>query len=267
MSDRLVVPFVLKLDAPLEEPDELSQLRAVPLTSLQRLRVGASSYVEQDLARSGAFAWAVSDRLHPLTAGARKTGSIAEVAVAAPDRHQDRQFRPTDPLLERMTDSRDVSQLFEANVIDLANVIMSEAGGQTLVSMIAVGFAVHNRMARNHKSRVREVWGAFSHVNLHPKETEIRIAREILSGRASDPTRGATHFYTPDRMPREGAAVGRADIRGGLESIPGVIDPNTNQPYRNYKPGWAIESERVDVPGVLPSKFRFYKIPGIGPVR
>jgi hypothetical protein len=81
MSDRLVVPFMLKLDAPLEGPDELSQLRAVPLASLQRLRVGSGSYVAHDLARSGAFAWARSNRSYPAICPLTKSARLDSLVV------------------------------------------------------------------------------------------------------------------------------------------------------------------------------------------
>ena len=66
-------------------------------------------------------------------------------------------------------------------------------------------------------------------------------------------------------MPKEGELAGGRDIRGGLESTPGVL--KAGLAVRNYRPSWANEFVEVQVPGVALSDFRFFRQPGNGYVR
>lgn len=114
------------------------------------------------------------------------------------------------------------------NVRDLASVIETEAGGETDGARIAVGFVAVNRMRRNGESDVRSIWNGFAH-HVVPGQNSLKIARNILADRIKDPTEGATHFYTPARMPKEGESTGGRDVQGGLESVPGVTNRTGGQ--------------------------------------
>lgn len=65
---------------------------------------------------------------------------------------------------------------------------------------------------------------------------------------SAGPTGGATHFYSPKFMPKEGHPTGGRDVGGGLESVPGVLE--NSQPVRSYRPGWTTSFTEVHVPGV-----------------
>lgn len=146
-----------------------------------------------------------------------------------------------------------------ANVTDLATVIMSEAGIYNSSAQTAVGFTVFNRMIRDKAASVSRVWGGYAH-NQAPTPMIRTLAKNILSGKVVDPTKGATHFFSPQLMPRKGQPTTGIDVAGGLEQVAGL-------PYETYQPGWATRFVHVIVPGVLSSQFQFYREPGNGPVR
>jgi hypothetical protein len=161
--------------------------------------------------------------------------------------------------------------VLQHNVHDLAAVIWAEARGRPLAERIAVGFALRNRMLRNHPATVRETWGGFAHRSPEVQDAAEfeRLARDILLGQVPDSTSGATHLYSPHLMPRVGQPTGHSDVRGGLETTPGHFDAATGQPIQTYRPSWALDPlfEPVPVPGVDPWQFRFYRQQGSGHVR
>ena len=156
----------------------------------------------------------------------------------------------------------------EANIEDLASIIMSEASIGNRAEKIAVGYTVLNRMKRNKKDKVASVKRGFAY-NQKPNQDIKKLAREILAGEVADNSGGATHFYSPNAMPWEGEEnknIRRLkrhfevfNTRGGLEQTEGL-------PKRNYKPGWAKIFEKVDVKGTRKAYFKFHRSPGKGKV-
>ena len=152
----------------------------------------------------------------------------------------------------------------EQNATDLAKLMVTEAGGTTAVAMTAVGWTVRNRMERNGHSDVSDVWFAYRH-GKNPTQDAIRIASGILDCSIPDPTHGATHFYTPDAMPKNGDKTQGKDIGGGLEFVRGV--QRDKKPIENWKPGFSTTMERRLVPDVEEKVFKFYRQNGNGYVR
>lgn len=74
----------------------------------------------------------------------------------------------------------------EQNATDLAKLMVTEAGGTTAVAMTAVGWTVRNRMVRNGRSDVSDVWTAYRH-GKDATPDALRIARGILDGSIPDP--------------------------------------------------------------------------------
>jgi hypothetical protein len=139
----------------------------------------------------------------------------------------------------------------DENITNLATVLMSEASVGNDVERASVGFTVLNRLKNSGETSVDQVWSAYVH-SQSPTAELISLARQLLSNQRVDVTEGATHFYSPRSMPREGQPTGNYDVRGGLEQVPGL-------PERTYAPGWAKTMQFVDIPGVRPAFFKFYK--------
>ena len=163
-------------------------------------------------------------------------------------------------------------QLHKNNVRELAALMQSEAGGVSAEAMIAVGSVLLNRMRRNHVKAVDQAWHGFSH-KASPHSSTIALAESLLSGETTDPTQGATHFYTPQQMPKEGDekpgsrgynAFMVSDTSGGLEDVPGVHLEEGEKPHvRNYRPGFVTYPE-IEVDGISAQTFKFFKAPGDG---
>ena len=146
------------------------------------------------------------------------------------------------------------------NVESIARVIMSEAGIYNDTEQTAVGYTLVNRMARNHSTSVSASWHGYAHGQLPTASVRV-LAKQILSGGVSDPTNGATHFYSPQVMPAENGKTKGYDVAGGLEQVDGL-------PTRTYKPSFTLPpAEAVPVEGAVDSEFKFYRMPGNGPVR
>ncbi len=69
------------------------------------------------------------------------------------------------------------------DVNTLARCIMSEAAMGNRIEQIAIGFACFR--------------------NRNPLPGVVRLAQDILSGRISDPTKGANRWYSPVAMPNQ----------------------------------------------------------------
>ena len=149
--------------------------------------------------------------------------------------------------------------LLQDNIKDLGSVISSEARGQNNTERAMVGWAIVNRMKQRHAKRVSDVWHGFSHSH-KPDQSDTKLATDILTGKERDISQGATHFYTPGRMPKEGDSIPvGTDARGELESVVGVT--RNGQPVRNYTPSWTRNRVAINIPGVRDSIFKFYKVP------
>ena len=159
------------------------------------------------------------------------------------------------------------------NVAELTTVIYNEAKGAGDAAMTAVGWTVRNRMQRNKVDQVDKVWRGYAHGTPSSRGQEQmqyaqarRIATGILAGTISDPTHGATNFYSPKDMPKEGGDTSKTDVSGGLEDVPGVFDKK-GQHVKNYRPGWSIDYDhfhQVKIPGVADYVFKFYQNLGGG---
>lgn len=103
-----------------------------------------------------------------------------------------------------------------------------------------IAWVIRNRVESRHfpgtpRRVVREPMQFSSMIGPDPDATPaaIRAARGVLAAPPeADPTRGATHFYSPRSMRPEGTA-----------------------------PRWASALEEVRVPGIDPYRFRFFKRP------
>gem|GEM_PF-1901045 len=151
------------------------------------------------------------------------------------------------------------------NVARLATVIQSEAGVYGGTAQAMVGWTIVNRMKSHQYDRVSSVifdHGHRQYASNQPATSQtLRIAREILSGRAHDISGGATYFYSPQVMPKEKDADSvkhGKDIGGGLESVTGVVDKK-GAPARNYRLSWANYFDHVAVPGLDERNFKFYR--------
>ena len=146
----------------------------------------------------------------------------------------------------------------EDNILDLGKIIMSEASIGNQTEKIIVAQTVLNRMKRNNKDKVKDVWNGYAH-NQSPTSEIKELSRRILLGEVNDISQGATHFYSPRSMPKEGESTKGYDVGGGLEQTPGLGN-------KNYKPSWSLTFERIFNDDVREIYYKFYKAPGNGPV-
>ena len=158
------------------------------------------------------------------------------------------------------------ADLNKRNVQDLARVMATEAGGAPgETAQIAVGWCLKNRMVRNGTDDVEKVWRpAFQHRAPATIMTQ-RDAVAILNGSIPDPTKGATHFYTPVIMPKKGDKTAGIDVSGGLELVPGVT--RDGKPIESYAPGFALTFTPKPVSTIPEKTFKFFQQPGSGHVR
>jgi len=154
------------------------------------------------------------------------------------------------------------------NIELLATILKSEASVGNNAERLAVGSTVVNRCKRNNTNKVKDVARAYG-TNQKPTPDNPQtpndtiyydLAETILSDGFKDSTGGATHYYSPRSMPKEGGKTKDNDVKGGLEETPGLNK-------RNYKPGWANTYDSCPVRGAREPYFKFYKQPGKGPVR
>ena len=148
------------------------------------------------------------------------------------------------------------------NIADLADLMWTEARGAGEATMIAVGWALRNRVLRNKTRRVDETWHGFSHGEKPTGRDRFKVemlAQSILDGSRPDPTHGATHFYSPVTMPKEGASkadLANWDVGGRLESVPGIEE--NGRAVQNFRPAWAAKFIEESVNGISTSAFKFY---------
>jgi hypothetical protein len=139
----------------------------------------------------------------------------------------------------------------DENIASLSAVLMSEASVGNDAERTSVGFTVLNRLKNAGQTSVHQVWNAYAH-NQSPTEEMMELARQLLAGQRADITDGSTHFYSPQSMPKEGQVTAGFDVGGGLELVPPLR-------ARTFAPSWTKTMKFVDIPGVRPSFFKFYK--------
>lgn len=176
---------------------------------------------------------------------------------------------PTEPTPATPTSGQQVPTL-ELNPDDiewLARVIASEAGSVydkgswvrcTDEERAAVGWTVLNRVkSGTYGETIEEVVtapGQYAH-NQNPTPEIIELATKLLKGQIADVNGGATHFFSPISMPKEGEPTIGFDVREGIHhlyQVPG-IDKNV------YFPSWTTDYVWVgDLNNVRSTYFMFY---------
>lgn len=158
------------------------------------------------------------------------------------------------------------SEKTSANDIEwLAKVIASEAGSVydkgnwvrcTDKERAAVGWTVLNRVkSGTYGGTIEEVATAPGQYAYSQNPTpEIReLAEKLLAGQIPDPTGGATHFFSPISMPKEGESTTGFDVEGGLDEVSGITK-------RVYFPSWTKTYAWVgELDNVRSAYFMFYR--------
>ena len=151
----------------------------------------------------------------------------------------------------------------EQEVYCLAIVLMSEASIGTTEEKAAVAWTVFNRVSSpRFPNTICEVAssGAYA-TNQSPRQDILDFARKLIQNPGRDPTGGATHFFSPISMPKEGEEnrcrppVGRGnmDCGGGLRVVPGITK-------KVYFPSWTLTLTWVgNLPNVRQAYYMFYR--------
>lgn len=141
----------------------------------------------------------------------------------------------------------------------LARVIVSEASVGNENEQRAVAWTFRNRLERG--------LSLYSYARERtPNSTwYFELAGEVLTAPVeADVTKGATHFFSPRSMPRQGQEArckvngGIYDCRGGLVFVEGLETPA-------YAPFWHLLYEWLPCDGIRKTHFLFYRIPPIRP--
>jgi len=147
----------------------------------------------------------------------------------------------------------------------LAIAISSEAGsvydgGQwvrcTDEERAAVGWTIVNRLkAGTYDDSIKDIVTAqnqYAH-NQQPTSEINEVAEKLLKGGIDDMTEGATHFFSPISMPKEGESTSGFDTGGGLHAVTGIDS-------KVYFPSWAETMNYVgSLKNVRPAYFMFYR--------
>ncbi len=157
-------------------------------------------------------------------------------------------------------------------VICLAIVLMSEASVGTTEERIAVAWTVFNRVAspRFPNTICAVAFSGAYATDQDPRNPDdtgtgqaiIKLARDLITNPPTDdPTRGATHFFSPLEMPKEGEesrckppiGSGIMDCGAGLHEVPGIAK-------RVYFPSWTRTMEWIGpLPNVRQAFYMFYR--------
>lgn len=151
------------------------------------------------------------------------------------------------------------------NIEWLGKVIASEAGSIydegnwvkcTDEERAAVGWTVLNRFkSGTYGETIEEVVTASGQYAHNQDSTpEIReLATKLLEGQIPDPTGGATHFFSPISMPKEGESTTGFDVGEELYEVPGI-------PKLVYFPSWTKTYAWGDeLDNVRKAYFMFYR--------
>jgi YD repeat-containing protein len=140
----------------------------------------------------------------------------------------------------------------------LARIVVSEASVGNEEEQRAVAWTFRNRLDRG----LSLLSYAMDYTPSH--EWYFELAREVLTAPPeADVTKGATHFFSPRSMPRQGQEdrckpIGVYDCDGGLVFVEGLDTPA-------YAPFWHLLYEWLPVAGIRKTHFLFYRIPPIRP--
>jgi len=141
----------------------------------------------------------------------------------------------------------------------LARIVVSEASVGNEEEQRAVAWTFRNRLDRGLSLLSYAMDGTPT------REWYFELAREVLTAPPeADVTKGATHFFSPRSMPRQGqedrckAHGGIYDCDGGLVFVEGLDTPA-------YAPFWHLLYEWLPVAGIRKTHFLFYRIPPIRP--
>lgn len=151
-----------------------------------------------------------------------------------------------------------------ADVYWLAKAIMSEASIGTQEEQVAVGWTMLNRLeGGKFGDNIEDIVRGGYVYNQEPTQEIVVLAKDLLERRIGDPTAGATYFFSPISMPKEGEEYkckpplgsGVMNCNGGLHEVPGIIK-------RVYFPSWAKTLEWIgDLHNVRRTHFMFYREP------
>jgi len=139
----------------------------------------------------------------------------------------------------------------------LATALMSEASIGTNEERVAVAWTIFNRVdSPTFPNTVCEVvyQGGQYATNQEPTQEILDLATSLIGDRGTDPTGGATHFFSPISMPKEGKSTRVHDVGGGLHEVTGINE-------KVYFPSWTLTMEPAgDIPGVRPAYYMFYRV-------
>jgi hypothetical protein len=141
----------------------------------------------------------------------------------------------------------------------LAKIVVSEASVGNEEEQRAVAWTFRNRLERGLSIL------SYAMDRVPNREWYFELARQVLTAPPeADVTKGATHFFSPRSMPRQGeeerckANGGIYDCKGGLVFVEGLDAPA-------YAPFWHLLYEWLPVSGIRKTHFLFYRIPPIRP--
>ena len=139
------------------------------------------------------------------------------------------------------------------DAIWLARAIMSEASVGTQEERVAVGWTVLNRLSNGgFGSDIESVVKGGYAWNQEPTVAILALAGDLAERKISDPTHGATHFFSPRSMPKEGQSTEGFDVGGGLHEVPGLT-------VRVHFPSWTNTLTWIgELPNVRQAYFMFY---------
>jgi hypothetical protein len=140
----------------------------------------------------------------------------------------------------------------------VAKIVVSEASVGNEEEQRAVAWTFRNRLDRGLSLLSYAMDGSPN------RGSYFELAQEVLTAPAeADVTNGATHFFSPRSMPRQGQEgrckpTGIYDCDGGLVFVQGLDEPA-------YAPFWHLLYQWLPVPGIRKTHFLFYRIPPIQP--
>jgi Cell Wall Hydrolase len=143
----------------------------------------------------------------------------------------------------------------QTNVECLAAVIMSEASLGTQEERVAIAWVIFNRVSS--PSFPNTICGVALEprqfaTNQNPTTEILNLARSLISHPGIDPIGGATYFFSPISMPKEGDPTDGFDVGGGLHTVPGISG-------RVYFPSWTNTLYWVgNLPNIRQTHYMFF---------